>query len=184
MLERLRSETAALHEAIERKLDLLSPSLNVGQYIEKLCWFRRAFTPWEAALAYNCPPEHRALWQGREKTFRIEEDLRWLGVETPPIENETQPPLLDEAGLWLGSLYVMEGSTLGGRFIAQHLESHFGWAGGRGYSFFRGYGEKTAERWQAVRTALTNSAITANQIVTGADQTYGYLLRCSTFPRP
>jgi heme oxygenase len=58
-------------------------------------------------------------------------------------------PRLETAAEVLGSMYVLEGATLGGRFVARHLECILGLSDGLGYSFFRPYGEELGRMWQA-----------------------------------
>ena len=48
-------------------------------------------------------------------------------------------------------MYVMEGSTLGGRFIAPHVARLFDLAHGRGNAYFDGYGPRTGSMWNAFR---------------------------------
>ncbi len=54
---------------------------------------------------------------------------------------------------FLGAWYVMEGSTLGGRFIARHVETVLGLEPGVGDAYFRGHGEATGGLWRET-TAL------------------------------
>ncbi len=48
-------------------------------------------------------------------------------------------------------MYVMEGSTLGGRFIAPHVAKLFHLDAGRGNAYFEGYGERTGSMWNEFR---------------------------------
>jgi heme oxygenase len=179
ILSRLRDETAMKHKQLEEGIDLLSPSLTVERYAGILRFFWAAFAPWENAIESSCPSRYRALWQGRNKVFRIANDLHSLGMRAePPPAAPCTPPLLDQEAVWLGSLYVMEGSTLGGQYIARHLQQRFAWPDGYGCSFFRPYGIMTAQRWQAVRSALGDSTSPANRILGGAHQSYDYLACC------
>jgi heme oxygenase len=87
-------------------------------------------------------------------------------------------PDVSSTGHWLGALYVLEGSTLGGQVISRHLEKHFGWKDGRGYSFFLGHGAHTGERWREVVKTLESRPDAGNQIVFGAHHTFNQLNRC------
>lgn len=49
---------------------------------------------------------------------------------------------------FLGAMYVMEGSRLGGQFIAKHVEQVLGLEAGRGDAYFRGDGAQTGARWR------------------------------------
>lgn len=179
MLDRLRQETSEEHRRVEALLDLMSPELNLDRYCRILKAFYVAMAPLENAIAEACPARHRGLWEGRSKAWRLQVDLESLN-ETPnnmPVPVIRMPDLAD-ASLWLGALYVVEGSTLGGQVICRHLERHFGWSHGRGYSYFRGYGERTAERWRQVIQALEAEDADGNLVLKGAHQTFSYFHSC------
>ena len=64
------------------------------------------------------------------------------------IENQT-------TAFALGILYVVEGSSLGGRFILKNLETIPGLDNGKGVSYFTGYGNKTGSQWKNFLNFLT-----------------------------
>jgi heme oxygenase len=179
MLDRLRQETREEHMKIEAMLDLMSPALDLNRYLKILRSFHAAMAPLEAALEERCPVPHRSLWQGRQKARRLEADLACFGqAANPNPPSDVCLPPLSSASLWMGAIYVVEGSTLGGQVISRHLEKHFGWAEGLGYSYFSGYGEKTAERWRQVKRALEGDDLDGNLIVKGAHHTFHYIYSC------
>jgi hypothetical protein len=59
-------------------------------------------------------------------------------------------PLGDLAEV-LGSLYVIEGSALGGRVITPHLKRTLGLGQGRGASYFHGFGGEAGVMWNNFR---------------------------------
>jgi heme oxygenase (biliverdin-IX-beta and delta-forming) len=52
----------------------------------------------------------------------------------------------------LGCVYVLEGSTLGGRVISGQVQARLG--AGVTRLFLDGYGQRTGESWQTFRAAL------------------------------
>jgi len=56
---------------------------------------------------------------------------------------------LHDAAEALGSLYVMEGSTLGGRLIRRNVQRCLGSVASTACAYFSGYGAETAMMWQA-----------------------------------
>lgn len=176
VLARLREETALVHRAVEEEVDLLSPTLTVGRYIRILQAFHSFFRRWEAQLDQECPERLAGLWGGRKRSQKLMADLEWLGSHSfRELQDELGAPQLGDEGRWLGALYVLEGSTLGGQVISRHLEGHFGWKEGRGYSFFQGHGTKTVEMWRGVCAELEKSGARYNQIVEGAHLTFDCL---------
>jgi heme oxygenase len=179
ILARLRRETAALHQDVEREVDLLSPTLSTQRYIRILQAFHVFFIPWESALDAYCPASFVETWRGQKRAHQLEHDLRTLHSTEETVPSVTvKPPDLSDLGHWLGALYVIEGSTLGGQIISRHLETHFGWHDGSGYSFFRGHGDNTATQWRLVCAALEGAAALDNQIIAGAHLTFVQLRRC------
>lgn len=53
----------------------------------------------------------------------------------------------------MGALYVLEGSTLGGRVIGRHIAALHG-IEGDGLAYYRGYGPNTGAMWAVFRARL------------------------------
>nr|WP_262512340.1 biliverdin-producing heme oxygenase [Adhaeribacter arboris] len=72
-------------------------------------------------------------------------------------------------------MYVMEGSTLGGKVISKIVYETLGYTPENGIAFFNGYGTQTGPKWKAFQEALTRFALTPAQeeaIVTTATRTF------------
>jgi heme oxygenase len=158
LLDRLRNETADRHQRVEAALNLTRPDLTRPQWTHLVARFYGFYQPWESALerATNAG-QLAAIAAQRRKVPWLERDLADLALS--PAELATLPrcqalPALDSPAHVLGSMYVLEGATLGGQHISRHVERTLGLADGRGYSFFRSYGPQTARMWQAFRQAL------------------------------
>lgn len=75
----------------------------------------------------------------------------------------------------LGVLYVLEGSTNGGRFIARALRRALSLTGEGGTAFFDPHGEAQSERWGAFKQALDTLPLpqeTQDAIVAAAIRTF------------
>jgi heme oxygenase len=158
LLDRLRADTAERHQRVERDLNVMRPDLSRPDWTRLVGRFYGFYAPWEAAAARAADGgEIAALVAGRRKVAWLESDLTELDVTGP--QREALPrcarlPALDSVARVLGSMYVLEGATLGGQFISRHVERTLGLTGGRGYSFFRAYGDRTASMWQSFRQTL------------------------------
>ena len=192
VVPRLREETAVAHRQLEALLDLGSPQLSIERYIRILQGFLAIFAPWEEALTRHCPEQFAPIWRGRQRSHLLQADLATLGAEADPTLAELipSPPDFQDAGTWLGAMYVLEGSRLGGQHISRHLEASFGWSGGAGYSFFRGKKDEVASHWRALLGLLEENSNQSNQIVYGAHRTFidfyrgfGLTLKSSSFVR-
>jgi len=154
-LSELRLATRADHDRIERMLRLDAP-MPLERYATILCGFDAFLRSWEprihAALPERLQSWHRARWRGGFASA----DVEWLrsvaGVAAPPVEAPAAAalPLADLAQV-LGSLYVIEGSALGGRVIAPLLKRTLGLGQGSGASYFHGFGGDTAAMWSNFR---------------------------------
>jgi heme oxygenase (biliverdin-IX-beta and delta-forming) len=110
-----------------------------------------------------------------DKTALLRNDLNYLGVSPENIATCQMLPRLEFATEILGSIYVVEGATLGGRIITKHVKDTLNILPTSGGSFFQGYGDATAMMWQGMRQLLVNGAnnpSAENAIVASAIETF------------
>lgn len=94
--------------------------------------------------------------EARRRVRWLAEDLTALGADIAPPPPLTTPPRnLFEA---LGALYVLEGSTLGGRVIFGQVSALPGISCRRGARFLYGHGPRTGELWRDFLDVLNRSA--------------------------
>lgn len=157
LLNRLKNDTAEAHEALERALDLARPVMERATYVALLEGFRGFVAPWEARLAAALPERLQGFAREREKTALLDADLRYLsdGARDPAdLPACTALPVLDSLPRALGSMYVLEGSTLGGRFIGPAMAQRFALADHLGYGYFDPYRDHTGSMWNAFKTRM------------------------------
>jgi len=208
LLNRLRTETADCHRALENALDMMRPSLSRREYIALLAAFRGFVGPWEAALEAAVPAEWQPFVRARHKAALLEADLAFLlsihrddhaaGLrnDAAPGAQRSAPPALppamraeiapevlgrllplDSLGRAFGSMYVMEGSTLGGRMIGPVMANRFGLSEHRGYAYFDPYRERTGSMWNTFKeTAAQGVPVDQyDAAVRSAQQTFAVL---------
>lgn len=150
LLASLKSSTADRHEALEAGLDVMHRVRSIDDYRALLNRFYAVHAPLEHALAAAF--DWRQLgwdFDGRRKSPLLFTDLKALGA-TPPTglalaAGAFCPATLAEA---VGTLYVVEGSTLGGQMISRHFTQLLGLTPETGGKFFHGYGPATGNRWR------------------------------------
>jgi heme oxygenase len=156
-LKRLRQETAAEHAGTEETVPLMRESLTRTEYADCLLRFYRVAHAWDRWADAHVPDDLHALLAGRRRAQLLADDLATFGA-TAPVEDRFDRMNETVAGdprlVFLGRMYVMEGSTLGGQYIAKHVEEKFALAPGQGDSYFVGYGDDTGARWQEFRAVL------------------------------
>lgn len=172
----LRERTRGEHEATEALLPLMSEHLQRREYIDVLNRFYAVLCGWEHWAEEHAPQRFRALLGKRRRSVLLERDLDFLGetacLPTPlaarlfePLRAAVSGPEGDEhAGggevaeaRFLGALYVVEGSTLGGQYIARHVERVLALTPGEGDAYFCGYGEHTGAMWREVKALLSEA---------------------------
>ncbi len=185
VMTRLRQETAGAHARLERSLALLDPPLARERFVTLLERFYGFHAVWEPVIAAHFDPE---FLQPRRRVRLIEADLIALGRHPA----DTRPPFCFGATALgrtpeaaLGSLYVMEGSTLGGKVIARGVAGT-GW--GEKIRYFDPYGSGTGKMWSAFKAlVLTRSGKSADpKIMAGAVATFDLLQDwlSPAFPEP
>ena len=178
ILTRLRLETRGEHEAVERVLNLMDTALGAAAYRQRLAQFYGFYGPLEAALHVRCSPQLTTLLPRLNKTTLLRQDLQRLGLNAAALPLCNELPTIQTEAEVLGCLYVMEGATLGGRMITQHVQKTFGIMPATGGSFFDGYGHDTGRMWQDMRQLLLGCAVdtpTENAIVANAIATFASL---------
>ena len=147
--ERLRRDTRQAHDSLDASLDLIGPPLQLAQFARLLGRFHALHQTVEPALAAVLEP---SLLAGRGKLAALRYDLKICGIDAIAPGRPNLPPLTDRATA-LGALYVIEGSTLGGRFIARHLRQERDLPP-EAFRYLEIYGERTGEMWRLVCDAL------------------------------
>lgn len=156
ILEQLKSTTAAAHASLERRLRIARSEPSTSDYRNYLL----------AMYGFTAPIEQRlrSLADGFESELELERrcksgliahDLARLSAR---FDSELEPPALcrslpenRDATQALGTLYVLEGSTLGARWLLRHLQP-------LGLddccTYLQSYGDALGAMWQKMRGAL------------------------------
>ena len=143
----LKAATEADHRAVENVVPLMHDALDLGQYLRCLQRMHGVVAAWEDCAFEVAPLWMRPALAERQRRALLDLDLAWFGTATQDASRPALPQMNDLPGL-LGTMYVMEGSTLGGQSIASHVERTLHFSEGHGSAFFRGYGAQTGQMWK------------------------------------
>lgn len=166
ILDSLRRQTAELHRAVEensRLSALVSQEFTLQFYGDVLLRFHRLYHPLERRLSGMPQWRDSPLdFAARPKTARIERDLACLGL-APALQSnlpsdESEDLAIPDFPAALGTVYVTEGSSLGGQRIYQSVERVLGLTATSGASFFYGCGPETGPRWRRFCSFLQEQA--------------------------
>jgi heme oxygenase len=159
LLNELRDKTRTEHTRIESVLRLAHP-MSAARYASVMTGFHEFLRRWEPRLAAALPAHLRDWSAKRKRCGFAADDLRHLDApHTPHLAHAAERavhsiPMADVAGA-LGSMYVIEGSALGGQVITPMLRQHLGLTPARGASYFHGHGAATGAMWRDFREVIT-----------------------------
>lgn len=151
MIVMLRRATSRHHADIERLLQLDSP-FTLDRYIQVLQGFDFFLREWEPCVEASLPPQLGAWAHARRRGPMARDDLAALGASR--LEGRAGLPALDSASAALGSLYVLEGSALGGQVIARQVQAQHGLSEKNGAAYFNGWGIRTGAHWREFQAVL------------------------------
>lgn len=146
--DQIKIQTRLQHQELEGVLIPKIKSIRTGEdYARLLQLFYRYFAPLEkdiGALMDSRLPD----FDQRRKTATILIDLDFLEHKGNFPTQEFACPKIQNFPQALGALYVMEGSTLGGRIIGNMIGRQLNLHSEAGLSFFIGYGDDTKKMWK------------------------------------
>jgi heme oxygenase (biliverdin-IX-beta and delta-forming) len=185
ILVQLKTRTAHQHQATEATVDLMRDDYTLQDYRHLLVRFYSFYKPFEEKMSESLA-KHSVEFNHNERlnTPKLVADLVNLGMpetEISQINLCDDLPNLDSTERIFGSLYVIEGSTLGGQVISRHLKGKFDLDETKGAAFFSGYGKETGKMWNGYREAVTNFAETTenrDEIIAGANETFEKIGKC------
>jgi heme oxygenase len=183
ILAKLKEATRAQHENLESTVNVMDQMFSADDYKKLLCKFYRFYSAIEpeidkldmAAVGYDLAE--------RRKLPKLEKDLKALQVwdEALNLPKWENLPELENNAQAFGSLYVMEGATLGGQIINRRLKQHLGISPENGGAFFNGYGERTGPMWKEfcrITTEFAGDGENDEAIVGNAKETFDSFRDC------
>jgi heme oxygenase len=177
--QEIRNKTAENHIRLEQSSILLPFSKGIltrDNYILILQRFYGFFYPLESALLALPVDTYLPDYDSRRKATSLTNDLiHLLGEDFTSPALCSHLPAVENISQAMGCLYVMEGSTLGGKMIYKRVQQQLGLDYTSGASFFYGYGTETGHKWKYFQQALTSFSSTYQtdqQIIKTANDTF------------
>lgn len=146
----LREGSASFHrrlDSLPQMVRLLSPTLSVAEYLACLRGLQLAHVPLEEAVEQYLAENNLPFdFSRRRKAGLLARDIAFYTTDDEPVSSPEYPLINDPARL-VGTLYVIEGATLGGRMIARRIAKSIGAEPGAGADFFNVYGDQVDLFW-------------------------------------
>jgi heme oxygenase (biliverdin-IX-beta and delta-forming) len=156
----LKSETAAVHRQLERNrflFRLFQTDFSIQEYRQLLCKFYGFFSAIEPLIFTNLNAVANQALAHRTKSELIVMDLSLLEMDETnfkTISKCEELPLLNSFARQMGALYVLEGSTLGGRIISKRLKDQFGETIVNKMNYYQSYGENLILEWTSFQNFM------------------------------
>ncbi|MBE8724356.1 biliverdin-producing heme oxygenase [Flavobacterium hungaricum] len=154
-LYELKKETADSHKKLESlpvSASILSPDMKIEDYCHYLGLMLDVHHQTETVVFPLLTGIIEDL-EKRKKKKLLENDLEFLNCK-----KETYKSVFENTAMSvpfaMGVFYVIEGSTLGGRFILKNVTANEQLFEGNGVSYFSGYGDKTGSYWKSFLNVL------------------------------
>lgn len=177
----LKAATQEAHDATEQHpfmAGLMQEPADATAYAAVLRGFLGFVRPLERALHAAVDWEAAGWPRGAHaKTAWLEADLEALGHAPNAVPDCADLPAVRSFPAALGALYVLEGSTLGGQYIAKHLCKALPVQARTATVYFTGYGSQTGSNWKQFRafvdeactepTAIAEACVAAEAVFEG-----------------
>jgi heme oxygenase len=154
---RLRHSTRDLHDRVEATVGLERRVATADDYRRLLERMLGLHAPYETALARVAWGDLDLNLPARRKAGLIAADLVDLGAsaeEIAALPALSPTPVIPDRPAALGVLYVLEGSTLGGKYILRDISARLDVRANRGGRFFASYGPRVGAMWRECIAAL------------------------------
>lgn len=158
--EELKLRTRKPHLELEKALALQMRSMkSVSDYTKLLQIFYSYFGSLEDSIDKYIGSAELPDHLQRRKSESLAADIRALGGDLTEKASSAEIPEIADHLQAFGALYVMEGSTLGGKIISQMIAKQLG-IKDKGLSFFQSYGEDLSSMWLSFKQTLDQQADT------------------------
>ncbi len=172
--DKLKEETKQNHQVLEKALvGRLKAIRSPQEYANLLKLFYGYFGGLEVLINKAIDSTMLTDSVQRRKTQAIADDILTLSEDVPIKATGDDLPRINDHLEALGALYVIEGSTLGGKIISKMMAQQLGLD--KGMSFFAGYGDKTERMWDTFKQALNSQAQNPEQeavVIAAANETF------------
>lgn len=189
-LERLKKNTSQSHTHLENlpvSLSIVNPAVTKQEYAHYLMLMHDIVKDAEENIfpvLQNIIPDINE----RAKAQSIENDLSTLGINIAGFKKPLSSKLTNtSAAFVMGIMYVIEGSTLGGRYILKNITEALGYTANEGAEYFAGYGNATGSNWKSFLNLLVKFEKDYNceeEIVNGATFAFDQITRHFTENSP
>ena len=152
--EEVKALTSSAHQQLEKYLvKIIRQISSVEDYKKLLHLFYGYYHPVENLIQVHLHTSSPVPLETR-KSERLLSDIREIDLQQNSIPIATTVPLVKNHTQALAALYVLEGSTLGGKYILQMVRKKIDLPEGTADSFLSGHGINTESNWKSFKDFL------------------------------
>ncbi|MFD1256781.1 biliverdin-producing heme oxygenase [Mucilaginibacter terrae] len=176
LADQLKTETLTNHQQLEKLLvDRMRAIRSLQDYIGLLQIFYSYFGGLEEQIDQYITAAELPDYQQRRKSAALVKDIEDLGGTPVKKASGGSLPTIKNTLQAYAAMYVIEGSTLGGKIISKMMAQQLRITDDKGLSFFSGYGDNTGTMWEKFKQVLnlqSKSAYEESEIINTANQTF------------
>lgn len=193
VMERLRLETRAAHEATEAipfSAAMVQRRLPKERFVSHLAAMAVVHESLEAALAASDHPTVRGVWrEDLRKLPLLQRDLSYFNArsldshaaqtQASAYADHIRTLATEDPVALLGHLYVLEGSTLGATILRGHIKEAYG-LDQDGLAYYSPYGNAVMPRWREFKDRMNAFAVDAaeqERIIEAAREAFSHIGR-------
>jgi heme oxygenase len=174
--DKIKEVTLSNHQQVEKTLvGQMKNIRSTTDYVELLRLFYGYFGGLELKIRSYIDQSNLPDYNQRRKTDAITDDIKALGGTLSETASDNELPAITNTLQAFGALYVIEGSTLGGKIISGIMQKHLHFNNNEGLSFFNGYGDQTQQMWDSFKQTLNEvvtDATNEDEVLSAANQTF------------
>jgi heme oxygenase len=176
LTDRLKEETLSNHQQLEKTLvGHMRAIRSKKEYINLLQLFYSYFGGLEEQIDLFITEAELADYRQRRKSAALANDIISLGGTPMPKAGKDALPVIYNKLQAYAAMYVIEGSTLGGKIISKMLAKQLDISDGQGLTFFSGYGDDTETMWETFKKELNGQTQSSDEetiAIDTANQTF------------
>lgn len=189
IMQLLKSATKANHDRVEDLAysnKIMDGSITLEQYADlilKQYYFHKKIEP-QLQKVFSEKEANRLEINKRKKTHLLKYDMLELALEEEMLDFEKLDSInISTPEEALGTMYVLEGSTLGGAVIKKRLRNNPEISKISGFNYYGCYGEATGDFWKKFvmqATIMANTEEKQQIIVKKAVETFHFFEKILT----
>lgn len=176
LAEQLKKDTLTNHQQLEKMLvGRMKAIRSKEDYINLLQLFYSYFGGLEKLIDLHLDKSALPDYDQRRKSASLAHDISALGEVPQEVATGAALPAVTNHLQAMAALYVIEGSTLGGKFISKMIAQQLNITDGAGLLFFNSYSDNTEAMWNMFKEVLnkqSTSAIESAEVISAANETF------------